>query len=294
MLDLVDHVADWSRAAPILLVCVARPELLDVRPQLGRRQAERDVDPPRAARRRARCDALADVLLGGRRARRRRRARASWRPPTATRSSSRRWRRSRARPDGTVDVPPTIRALLQARLDSARRRASGPSSSGAAVEGQVFHRGAVTALAPDARAGRRRTARRRSSVRRSSGRTARSIAGDDAFRFRHLLIRDTAYEALPKAVRADAPRALRRWLEANAELVEQDEIVGYHLEQSRVVPYVSWTPTTRRQRRSRDARPASRRGRARGARARATATLRSNLLRRALALAASTASSAGG
>src|SRR5919109_2928005 len=34
-LDLVDHVADWSREAPILLLCIARPELLDHRPGWG-------------------------------------------------------------------------------------------------------------------------------------------------------------------------------------------------------------------------------------------------------------------
>ena len=34
-LDLVEHVADWTRDAPILLVCLARPELLDVRTGWG-------------------------------------------------------------------------------------------------------------------------------------------------------------------------------------------------------------------------------------------------------------------
>jgi tetratricopeptide (TPR) repeat protein len=58
------------------------------------------------------------------------------------------------------------------------------------------------------------------------------IVGDDAFRFRHLLIRDTAYEALPKAVRADLHERFAAWLEESAALVEQDEIVGYHLEQA--------------------------------------------------------------
>src|SRR5207249_9838269 len=59
------------------------------------------------------------------------------------------------------------------------------------------------------------------------------LAGDDAFRFRHLLIRDAAYEALPKATRAELHQRFADWLEQNApELVELDEIVGYHLEQA--------------------------------------------------------------
>jgi hypothetical protein len=58
------------------------------------------------------------------------------------------------------------------------------------------------------------------------------IAGDDAYRFRHLLIRDTAYEGLPKAVRAELHERFAEWLDAHTQLVEQDEIVGYHLEQA--------------------------------------------------------------
>ena len=48
-LDLIEHVADWSRDAPILLLCVARPELLELAAGLGRRQAQRDDDPARGA-----------------------------------------------------------------------------------------------------------------------------------------------------------------------------------------------------------------------------------------------------
>ncbi len=59
------------------------------------------------------------------------------------------------------------------------------------------------------------------------------LAGDDAYRFRHLLIRDAAYEALPKSTRADLHERFADWLEAHgADLVELDEILGYHLEQA--------------------------------------------------------------
>jgi tetratricopeptide (TPR) repeat protein len=59
------------------------------------------------------------------------------------------------------------------------------------------------------------------------------VPGDDAFRFRHLLIRDAAYDALPKAVRAELHEGFAKWLERRApELVELDEILGYHLEQA--------------------------------------------------------------
>ena len=59
------------------------------------------------------------------------------------------------------------------------------------------------------------------------------LPGDDGFRFRHLLIRDAAYDALPKATRAELHERFADWLEQHgADLVELDEILGYHLEQA--------------------------------------------------------------
>jgi hypothetical protein len=100
------------------------------------------------------------------------------------------------------------------------------------VEGKVFHRGAVMALAPEAdRAGV--GSQLLSLMRKELVRPDRTqIAGDDAFRFRHLLIRDTAYDSLPKAVRAELHERFGDWLAAHGDLLEQDELVGYHLEQA--------------------------------------------------------------
>jgi tetratricopeptide (TPR) repeat protein len=57
--------------------------------------------------------------------------------------------------------------------------------------------------------------------------------GEDAFRFRHILIRDAAYDALPKAIRAELHERFASWLEGHgSDLVELDEILGYHLEQA--------------------------------------------------------------
>jgi predicted ATPase len=58
------------------------------------------------------------------------------------------------------------------------------------------------------------------------------LEGDDAFRFRHLLLRDAAYEALPKSVRVELHERFADWLEEHGGLVELDEIVGYHFEQA--------------------------------------------------------------
>src|SRR3989442_10139504 len=132
--------------------------------------------------------------------------------------------------DGVVTVPPTLRALLGARLDQLETAERRVLERGA-VEGEVFHRGAVQALAPEET---EVTPRLAALVRRQLIRPDRAqFAREDGFRFRHLLIRDAAYDALPKASRAELHERFAAWLEQRGEeLVELDEILGYHLEQA--------------------------------------------------------------
>ena len=129
-----------------------------------------------------------------------------------------------------VDVPPTLKALLAARLDQLDEAERKVLERGA-VEGEIFHRGAVQALAPEET---QVTTRLAGLVRRELIRPDRAqLAGDDGYRFRHLLIRDAAYDALPKAIRADLHARFAAWLDEHGQaLVELDEIVGYHLEQA--------------------------------------------------------------
>ncbi len=109
-----------------------------------------------------------------------------------------------------LEVPPTLRALLAARLDQLEEPERRVLERGA-IEGEVFHRGAVQALAPEEPEVLPRLA---ALVRHELIRTERpQFPGEDGFRFRHLLIRDAAYEALPKAVRADLHRRFADWLE---------------------------------------------------------------------------------
>ena len=134
-----------------------------------------------------------------------------------------------ARERADVEVPPTLKALLAARLDQLDEPERRVLERGS-VEGELFHRGAVQALAPEEP---QVTARLTGLVRRELVRPDRpQLAGEDAFRFRHLLIRDAAYDALPKSVRAELHERFADWLDGHGELVELDEIVGYHLEQA--------------------------------------------------------------
>jgi tetratricopeptide (TPR) repeat protein len=99
------------------------------------------------------------------------------------------------------------------------------------VEGEVFHLGSVFVLSPDplrpAVESHLATLVRKELIRSTSP----TFPDDEGFRFRHLLIRDAAYEALPKATRALLHQRFADWL-ATHDLVEADEIVGYHLEQA--------------------------------------------------------------
>ncbi len=132
-----------------------------------------------------------------------------------------------------VVVPPTIQALLQARLDllpDDERTVIGH----AAVEGQVFHRGSVAELVPG-RVLPELDTQLSSLVRKELIRPETSmLPGEEAFRFRHLLIREAAYSAMPKELRAKLHERLAEWLERSAtgSLFELDEILGYHLEQA--------------------------------------------------------------
>lgn len=135
-----------------------------------------------------------------------------------------------AEANGAVLVPPSLQALLAARVDQLETAERSVLEWGA-IEGEVFHRGAVQALASSET---QVTPRLAALVRKALIRPDKSqLIGEDGFRFRHLLIRDAAYESLSKAVRADLHQRFASWLEEHGtELVELDEILGYHLEQA--------------------------------------------------------------
>ncbi|MCI0632808.1 MAG: AAA family ATPase [Actinobacteria bacterium] len=245
-LDVVDHIVDWSRDAPILLVCTARLEFLDSRSDWGGGKFNatslllQPLDPKASAR-------LIANLLGG-----------SGLPSDASERIAEAAGGNPlfveqmlsmliddgllVRQDGawvpasdlsSMTVPPSVAALLAARLDRLsedERRAI----EAASVVGKVFYPGAVRDLLPepirdDA------VDLIRSLVRKELVRPDRSfVPGEDAFRFRHILIRDAAYQAIPKERRAGLHEGFAAWIDrvGGDRAEEQEEIVGYHLEQA--------------------------------------------------------------
>jgi class 3 adenylate cyclase/tetratricopeptide (TPR) repeat protein len=246
LLDLVEHVADWSRDAPILLIVLARQELLELRPAWGggKRSATIISLEPLNAEETAQ---LIDNLLGQAHLPEtifdRIRAAAEGNPlfveellemlidDGALARTNGDWTASRDL--ASLAVPPTIQALLSARLDGL----AGPDRAvleRGSVEGTVFHRDAVAALAPEA-------------LRESVGPSLLTLTrrefvapdraeptGREAFRFRHQLIRDAAYHAIAKQSRSELHERFADWLESSLgeRLNEYRPILAYHLEQA--------------------------------------------------------------
>jgi class 3 adenylate cyclase/tetratricopeptide (TPR) repeat protein len=220
-LDLVERAATLSTGVPVLILVVARPELLFDRTEWDALRLE-PLDPEDLRH-------LVESLLG-----------SSALPPEAR---ERAIEHSEGNPlfveeliamlleDPDLEAPPSLEALLGARLDRLPEEERAAAERGA-VEGQIFHRGAVQELSdgpqPVAEAISRLEAK---ELVRS---TESGVAGDPAFRFRHLLIRDAAYRAVPKRLRATLHKRYAGWLErvAGGRVAEYAELLGYHLEQA--------------------------------------------------------------
>ena len=246
LLDLVDHVLEWTRDAPIMVLCIARPELLDRRP--GWAASGRDSTTIRLEPLSDDDSAtLIDNLLGG----------SSLQPELLSRitaaaegiplfveemlgmlidSGSLRRVDDGWRADGDlaeIAVPPTIRALLAARLDAlpADER---QIVEAAAVVGREFRRDEVAAIAPEQL--RHRTGSLLAELLRKDLVVPDSAAGrgDGGFRFRHILIRDAAYDAIPKLDRAAIHEQFAGWLDDAyvGRTAEVEEILGYHLQEA--------------------------------------------------------------
>jgi predicted ATPase/class 3 adenylate cyclase len=247
LLDLLEHITDWSRDAPLLVLCPARPELLETRPGWGggKLNATTVLLEPLPAEATGRLiEALpggpvlpAEVVAGIQ-------AAAEGNPlyveellamlvddGLLRQEPGGEWA---AAPDiGEVRIPASITALLEARLERLEPAVRSVAER-ASVVGRIFERAAVSELADEAlrpEVGRSLLA----LIRKELIRPDRSeLTAGEAFKFRHILIRDAAYQALPKTERALLHERFARWLEQTAgdRLAEFEEILGYHLERA--------------------------------------------------------------
>jgi tetratricopeptide (TPR) repeat protein len=244
-LELLDHLVEVSSGSPLLVVCLARPELLELRPAWrngnGSGAAALELEPLSDADSRL----LISNLLGGKELP----GSVADRITTAAEGNplyvehllgmlvddgllqpeDGRWVAANELPE--LRLPPTIEALVAARLDRLPREERDVIEA-AAVVGKVFSTAALAALA---RESNREAVEQRldALVRKGLIAPERGRAdGEPAFRFQHLLIRESAYHSLPKRGRAGLHERLADWLERSEAGPELDELIGYHLEQA--------------------------------------------------------------
>jgi class 3 adenylate cyclase/tetratricopeptide (TPR) repeat protein len=246
LLDLIEALADLARDAPILFLCPARPDLLDDRPTWGGGKLNATtilLEPLTESAALALIDELVPGGVLSAEVRSRIAEAAEGNPlyveeflgtlidDGALVAGSDGW--AATRDLEAIAVPPTIQALLAARLDRLPP-AERAVAERASVVGRVFDQPGVVALSPIE--GRSQVPGNLIGlVRKELIRPDRSgLAQVDAFRFRHMLIRDAAYERLPKSERAELHERFAGWLDqaAGDRRTEVEEMVGYHLEQA--------------------------------------------------------------
>jgi predicted ATPase/class 3 adenylate cyclase len=244
-LDLLEHVQD-SAHGPILVLTTSRPDLLEDRPAWGTQPGStrlelKPLDAVQSA-------ALVRTLLGGVGLGEdivQRIVTASEGNPLyaeqmlsmlidggALHRDGDQW--VRFDPQADVIVPPTIQALLEARLDKLSR-AERAVVEPASVVGLEFPQPAVESLAPDAV--RQQVVEHLGTLTRKQFVHPQQTADADiVYRFHHHLVRETVYNGLLKRARANLHLAFVRWADqvhaSHDRRREYEEILGYHLEQA--------------------------------------------------------------
>jgi class 3 adenylate cyclase/tetratricopeptide (TPR) repeat protein len=221
LLDLLESLPRRV-SGPLMLVGLARPELVEHRPGWP-------VTVPLEPLRAAEIDALLDELHAPAGVRVRVAQASAGNPLFAEELVA--W----VNEGGELDEMPTsLNALLGARLDRLGQQERDVIERGA-VEGELFHQEAIVELSDEPA---------RPAVPNELGRLARKdlirlaaatvVAGGAAYRFKHILVREAAYLATTKKARAALHERFADWLErlAGERIGEYHEILGYHLEQA--------------------------------------------------------------
>ena len=225
MFDLIDHLADWVRA-PLLILCLARPDLLDVRPGWGGgrvRSTAIELEPLSEAESDELVTAIVSDLVD---------------PPPMPKGLLDRTEGNPLFVEETIRmlveggdsnrVPDTLQALIAARIDHLAPDGKALLQR-AAVVGRVFWSGALGHLAPDLDVERLlEDLLLREFVLREP---RSSISGESAYRFKHMLIREVAYAGLAKQSRAQQHARFAEWIKERTgeELLE---IRAHHLDQA--------------------------------------------------------------
>ena len=231
LLELIDHLAQWVRERALLILCLARPELLDVRPGWGGgrvRSTAIELEPLG----REDSEALADALLEEHRVTGKVRARLLDKTegnPLFVEETVRMLVEEGA--DGGERIPDSLQAMIGARIDRLPAGAKIVLQRGSVV-GRTFWAGAIDHLSPEYDSDELEDLLDDLLLRDFVTREERStISGEAAYRFKHVLIREVAYGGLSKSGRAEYHTRFAEWLREKADK-ELLEIRAYHLDQA--------------------------------------------------------------
>jgi class 3 adenylate cyclase/tetratricopeptide (TPR) repeat protein len=232
LLDLIEYLAGWMRDAPVLLLILARSELLELRPSWATPRANATLLALEPL-----SDAESDLLLA---------RLAGAELPAETRERIvgtaegnpffvEQMAAMAVEAGGDADrlrMPPTIQALLAERLDRLPTPERKLLERASVIGKEFFHHAVMDLMPPDQRGAA--AAHLFSLIRKDLVGPVRSDRRGDVLAFRHDLIRVAAYDAVPKVVRAELHQRFADWLEEQFadQLDELEGIIGHHLEQA--------------------------------------------------------------
>src|SRR5215217_1828765 len=227
LLELIEHLVTWVREAPLLVITLARPELLDIRPGWGGgrvRATSIELEPLAPSESEALVDALDGSLSGAERQEVLAKTEGN---PLYLEETVRMLTEEGA--DRIGRIPDTLQALIAARIDRLAPDAKALLQR-ASVIGRVFWEGALERLSPELESlGETLEDLRLREFVLDEERS--SIRGERAYKFKHVLIREVAYGGLSKSARAEHHRRFAEWLKERAgeELLE---IRAFHLDRA--------------------------------------------------------------
>jgi class 3 adenylate cyclase/tetratricopeptide (TPR) repeat protein len=243
LLDFVDHVVDWASGVPMLVVCTARPELLDRRRGWGggkRNALTIALSPLPDAEVAHLMAALLEQAVLPAETQATLLATAEGNPLYAEEYVRMLIDRGHLRHDGgswrlapgDLPVPESVHGLIAARLDDLPADQK-QLLQDAAVLGKVVWLGALAAMGGTSRfevEERLHALERREMLRRER---RSSVGGEVEYAFRHVLVRDVAYGQIPRAQRAEKHRRAAEWIESlSADRENAPDMVAHHYSQA--------------------------------------------------------------
>ncbi|HEU0305243.1 MAG TPA: adenylate/guanylate cyclase domain-containing protein [Gaiellaceae bacterium] len=221
LLDFVDYLAEWVSGVPLLVLCTARPELLARRPAWGGGKVNAStlqLSPLSDEQTAVLVHALLGSSVVDADLQTRLLEHAGGNPLYAEEFT-----RMVTSRQGDVVLPETVQGIIAARLDTLPAEEK-ELLQDAAVMGRTFWLGALD--------GERWTLEERlHSLTRKEfvSRERRStVAGENEYTFRHALVREVAYEQIPRVQRADKHRRAAEWIESLGRTEDHAEMLAHH------------------------------------------------------------------